>query len=207
MASPGYGGYDSRGGRYRSGYSGRSGYDSWGGRYRSGYSGRSGYGRRGARYATHYRSYRRHYYPNHYHVYYPGYVRPQVYGSFFYFPGYSFSVGVGAGYGYPTAFGHYGYSGYAYYPYSYAGYYSGSSYADPYTGFLRLKVKPRDAQVFVDGYYVGLVDHFDGWAQRLRLEEGSHHVEIRHPAYLPIEFEVLIVTGEKVTFEERMIPR
>jgi len=171
-----------------------------------GYGGRRGrYD--GARQAVSYRRYRYPQYPNRYHVHYPRYTRPGLYGSFFYFPGYDFNLGFGYGYGYPTVFGHYGYSGYTYYPSGYVGYVSGYNYADAYTGFLRLKVKPRDAQVLVDGYYVGLVDHFDGWAQRLRLEEGPHRVEIVHPAYLPIEIEVLIIPGEKITFEERMVPR
>ena len=30
------------------------------------------------------------------------------------------------------------------------------------TGGLRLRVEPKDAQVFVDGYYAGVVDEFDG---------------------------------------------
>ena len=148
---------------------------------------------------------------HHRHVYYPGYVQPRLYGSFFYFPGYSFSLGVGfgSGHGYGYGYGHYpyGYSGYAYpsfgaySPYGHLSYTHLPSLADPYTGFLRLKVRPRDAQVYVDGYYVGIVDEFDGIFQRLRLEEGPHQIEIRHPAYLPLELEVLIVTGEKVTFE------
>ena len=180
---------------------------------RGAYTGRGGYA--DYSYPAYY-GYRRphHQYYRHYtHIRYPRYARPSVYGSFFYFPGYGFNVGVGLGY--PSVYDYYGYSGYAYYPYrygygygygpSYYGY--GYDYSDPYTGFLRLKVKPRDAQVFVDGYYVGLVDHFDGFAQRLRLEEGSHRIEIQHPNYVPIEFEVLIVVGEKVTFEERMARR
>ena len=59
--------------------------------------------------------------------------------------------------------------GYGGYPGYYGGSYSGytSSYRD--TGGLRLKVKPRDAQVLVDGYFVGTVDDFDGVFQRLDL--------------------------------------
>jgi hypothetical protein len=72
-------------------------------------------------------------------------------------------------------------------------------------GSLRLQVKPRDAAVFVDGAYVGLVDHFDGFAQRLKLEEGTYQIEIRHPTYLPINLDVLITAGEKVTFKEQMV--
>ncbi len=184
-----------------------------GGSYRAGsrYNNRYGYGGGRVRFA------RTPGYARYTHVRYPGYSRPRAYGSFFYFPGYGFNLGVG--FGYPGAFGRYGYSGYASYPYGYGGYgyggygyggygYNyGGSYADAYTGFLRLKVKPRDAQVFVDGSYVGVVDHFDGIFQRLRLEEGTHYIELRHPGYLPVEFEVLIVVGEKVTFEEFMILR
>ena len=189
--------------------------------YGNGYGGRSenirtSRGGRGNHTYPSYYGYRRPYrgYGRYTHVRYPRYARPQLYGSYFYFPGYGFNVGVGLGY--PGVYGYHGYSGYAYYPYTYGygygygnTYYGGygDRYTDPYTGFLRLKVKPRDAQVYVDGYYVGLVDHFDGFAQRLRLEEGSHRVEIQHPTYLPIEFEVLIVVGEKVTFEEHMVRR
>ena len=139
----------------------------------------------------------------------PRFFYPSVYGSYFYFPGYAFGGGFGWGGGYYGAHYGHGYSGYAYYPYGYYGYgaYINTSYSDPYTGFLRLKVKPRDAEVYVDGYYVGVVNSFDGFAQRLRLEEGTHHIEIRHPAYYPLELEVLIVTGEKVTYEGRLEPR
>ena len=182
-ASPGYTDSGRRGsgsrGAVRYGFGSRNRYG-----YGYGYgSARRGYG---PRYASVYR-----------HAYLPGYVHPSVYGSFFYFPGYAFSVGLSYGHGYG-----YGYSGYAYNPYGYASYgYYPTNYADPYTGFLRLKIRPRDAQVFVDGYYVGVVDEFDGIFQRLRLEEGPHHIEIRHPVYAPLEFEVLIVIGEKVTYE------
>ncbi len=189
-SSPGYGGRGSRDSAYRTN-------NSYG--YRYPYNG--GRARFGRRYTSGY--YPHHYYPQR-HYRYPGYHRPIAYGSFYYFPGYGFNLGLG--HGYQGGFGHYGYSGYAYYPYVDAGYGSTYNYSDLYTGFLRLKVKPRDAQVFVDGYYVGIVDHFDGFAQRLKLEEGTHRIEIRHPQYVPVEFDVLIVPGEKVTFEEYLAP-
>ena len=55
---------------------------------------------------------------------------------------------------------------------------------------LRLKIKPRDASVFVDGYYVGIVDDFDGIFQRLHIEAGQHHIEVRAPGYETLTFEV-----------------
>src|SRR6185369_3518149 len=56
---------------------------------------------------------------------------------------------------------------------------SDSSGYDGDQGSLRLKVKPVDASVYVDGYYVGIVDDFDGIFQRLHLEAGPHRIEIR----------------------------
>ena len=144
---------------------------------------------------------------------------PHIYGTSFYFPGYStfnfgFGVGYGSGYYDPYGYGrygsYYGYdpygygrygSAYGYYPYAYGG------YADAYyTGSLRLKVKPRFGEVFVDGYYVGLVNDYDGIFQRLRLEEGPHHIEIRQPGFEPLEFDVLILPGETITYEGYLIP-
>ena len=48
---------------------------------------------------------------------------------------------------------------------------------------MRLEVKPRDAQVYVDGYYVGVVDQFDGVMQRLDLSAGGHELSIYMPGY------------------------
>ncbi|MCY3843482.1 MAG: PEGA domain-containing protein [Acidobacteria bacterium] len=127
------------------------------------------------------------------HIRYPGYAHRQVYGSWFFAPGFSFGVGYGSGaaaHWYP---GYDYYGGYGYHP------------TDLHTGFLRLKVRPRQAQVFVDGYFVGVVNEFDGVFQRLRLEEGPHQVEIVHPGFEPLELDVLIVPGEKITFEGDLI--
>jgi len=96
--------------------------------------------------------------------------------------------------GYPT----YGYGyGYGYdYGYGYAG---GGQYAD--TGALRLKVKPRQAQVYVDGYFVGVVDQFDGIFQRLHIDSGGHRIEIRLEGYKSLSFDVLIPPGQTITYK------
>ena len=70
----------------------------------------------------------------------------------------------------------YGYGGYGGYPYAYGGYPYAYPYAYPYgggygyagnTGRVRLEVQPRDAEVFIDGYFAGQVDDFDGRLQGL----------------------------------------
>ena len=135
----------------------------------------------------------------HRHVHRPRLLQPRVYGTYFHFPGYAFDLHFGYPYYYGPRWG-----GYPYWrPYD-APY---LDHEDPYTGYLRLKVKPRAAEVYADGYYVGLVDHFDGVFQRLHLLEGPHRIEIRHPGYRPLEIEVLIVAGGKVTYEALLEPR
>jgi hypothetical protein len=68
-------------------------------------------------------------------------------------------------------------------------------------GSLRIVDAPRDAQVFVDGYYAGVVDDYDGIFQHLNLEPGPHHVEIELDPDAPlIEFDVQIVPGRQVTY-------
>jgi hypothetical protein len=81
-------------------------------------------------------------------------------------------------------------------------YYDGPIY-EP-TGAIRLKVKPREAEVFVDGYYVGLVNEFDGVFQRLRLEPGPKQLKIRSPGFRTLIVEVRIIAGRTVTYEARM---
>ena len=123
------------------------------------------------------------------------------YGNYGYvmFPGYGF----GLGYFYdPFAYGGYGYN--SPYDYGYSGY--GASYGTGYgrgrsTGQLRLKVKPESGQVYVDGYYVGEVDSFDGVFQRLPIEAGAHRVEIRAAGYQSVMFDVMVVPGETVTYK------
>ena len=48
---------------------------------------------------------------------------------------------------------------------------------------VRLDVKPREAQVYVDGYYSGLVDDFDGVFQRLYLVPGNHDIVVYMKGY------------------------
>lgn len=140
--------------------------------------------------------------------YRPYYYRPRVgvyYGyPYGYFP-YGLSVGFrygypyGYGYGYPYGYGYYGYP-YAY-PYGYPGYVAavpGHAY-----GGVRITEAPRDAQVFVDGYYVGIVDDFDGVFQHINLMPGAHRIEIRPNGEPPIAFDVNVQPGQTITYRAR----
>jgi PEGA domain len=144
----------------------------------------------------------------------PGYVYryPGYYGRYYY-PGYAF----GLGYFYdPSWYDPYYYGGL--YGGGYGGYYgSGGGYGAGYAGgsqstgssyygggpqgSLRLKIKPREGQVYVDGFFVGTVDDFDGTFQKLGIDAGGHRIEIKAPGHETISFEVLITPNETVTYK------
>jgi len=68
-------------------------------------------------------------------------------------------------------------------------------------GGLRLKVKPTNARVYVDGYFAGKVDQFDGSRQKLEIERGKHKIEISALGYTPVVFEIEIKAYETIIWE------
>ena len=68
---------------------------------------------------------------------------------------------------------------------------------------MRLEVRPREAQVFVDGYYAGVVDNFDGVFQRLHTEPGDHTLELYLPGYRPVQQRLYLQPG--VTSNVRLV--
>jgi len=85
-------------------------------------------------------------------------------------------------------------------PYPYRRY-----YAD-YSSAARLQVEPKEAQVYIDGYFVGVVDDFDGWAQRLRLAPGERELEIHLDGYRPFRQKVLFRPGATLTIQQVLQP-
>ncbi len=125
-------------------------------------------------------------------------------GSIVLLPGGYFPWGYGG-----LAFG--GYYGGFYDPW-YGGYAPDPWYAPPSPapygvddeGAVRLKVKPRDASVYVDGYYMGIVDDFDGVLQKMHLSAGPHHIEVRDPRYETLTFDVNVEPDQTVTYHGEM---
>jgi hypothetical protein len=68
-------------------------------------------------------------------------------------------------------------------------------------GSLRLKIRPKDAEVYVDGNYVGIVDDFDGHFQRLPLTSGPHRLEVRAAGYEPLLLDVQISPRHTTVYE------
>jgi len=112
-------------------------------------------------------------------------------------------VGVSFGPRYPYdpySYGHrhrYGYR----YPYGYP--YTGPVHVRPsrhFGGGVRFDVRQRDAAVYVDGYYAGIVDDFDGAFQRLEIEPGPQRIGLQLPGYETFAFEVNVRPGETIRY-------
>ena len=118
------------------------------------------------------------------------YVVPYGYRPYGYRPGWSSNLYFGR----PYVGGYYTDRPYGYY-----------SLAPGFAfGSLRIVDAPRDASVYVDGYYAGVVDEYDGVFQHLNLEPGPHHIEIDiDPGGPPLAFDVRIEPGQTVTFRAR----
>jgi hypothetical protein len=140
-----------------------------------------GYGYGARRYDSHNRYY---YYYGSPRVIHPTVVHVVPYRPYVYRPSYSIGVYYGSG---------------GYYPYGYTPSYYFQPVPGRVYGGLRITGAPRDARVFADGYFVGLVNDFDGIFQHLNLEAGMHHVEIDWGGYQPIAFDVYVRPGETTT--------
>jgi hypothetical protein len=118
------------------------------------------------------------------------------------------------GYYYPTLYraslwydpfwgpGYYGYGAYPYY-YQYPIYgprrYDGS-------GSVRVQVSPRQSEVFVDGYFAGTADDFDGVFQRLNIEPGEHEIVIYLEGHRPFSQRFYLQPGKSFNIKHTMEP-
>jgi hypothetical protein len=151
-----------------------------------------------------------------------GYYRYDPYYSYYYDPFYSGRYSYWSPFGYGYGLGYFSYDPFLFSGYGYPGYYGGGGYYDPSyyggsggyssrsgqayrgVGSLRLKVKPSNAQVYIDGYFVGVIDSYDGTFQRLSVEGGAHKVELRAEGFEPVQFDVMIMPGETITYKGEM---
>ena len=117
------------------------------------------------------------------------------YGSPYYYRPY--------GYGYYPYDSFYGSLYYGYSPYSYG--YGRSSYGYR-TGSLRLLVEPNQARVYVDGYYAGIVDDFDGLFQRLNISPGRHEITFKLDGFRTYRVRVYVPLDQTVKIHYRMVP-
>ena len=142
-------------------------------------------------------------------------VRPYRYSySRYYRPYYGYSFYRS----YPYWWGGYGWAPYGYwspywgsYGWGYPGYWGGFGYYRHYDyndrlGAARLQVTPRETEVFVDGYFAGVVDDFDGFSQRLRLEPGEHEVTLFLDGHRPLTRKMRFTVGQTFKIQHEMEP-
>lgn len=71
---------------------------------------------------------------------------------------------------------------------------------------LRLQVEPKYTEVFVDGYFAGAVDDFDGVFQRLRLEPGEHELTLYLPGHRVFRQRLYLQPGATFRVRHTMEP-
>ena len=128
--------------------------------------------------------YGHHYYPRHYH-----------------------NLGWYFGYG-----GHWGWGGY-YYPYYHYPFYWGVPYYVPrrarqeyVLGAFDLNVRPKKAEVYLDGQFIGRAGQYDGFPEHLWLEEGSYELIFYRPGLATEKRVLSIYPGVVVDVRIRMAP-
>jgi hypothetical protein len=112
--------------------------------------------------------------------------------------------------------GYYGYYGYPYWGFGWGWggpyWYGAWGYPSPYWGYydptpeIRLEVKPKQAQVYVDGYFAGIVDDFDGTFQRLRLRAGTHELTLYLEGYRTVRQNLHVGQGQDSKIKFQMEP-
>jgi hypothetical protein len=172
-ATRGYGGYQSQGPRYDD----RRGYAQPGG----------GYGRYENRQYVrppYFRPYRPYYFSRPYYGF-----RPHLHIGF--------GVWLGVSVPYPWAyFGTYRPRVYGFYD---QGYYGVAPGVQQYGG-LSFDIQPSDADLFVDGEYVGAVGTFTPYGEPLTLWPGVHRIAIVRDGFRTMEFEVTVQPGQVIPY-------
>jgi hypothetical protein len=142
--------------------------------------------------------------------YWPGSYYPWGYGAwglgFYHWDPFAWRPAYGYGpYGYaPHGYGYGGYGGYSTAPPSVP------SRTTRHPANLRLLVEPRearDAQVFVNGHYVGIVDDFNGVFQRLRVDQGPNTIEVRKDGFETLRLDVNVRSRQTITLRGELTER
>ena len=151
------------------------------------------------------------------------YTRPQT----FYYGGYShgytpvrrpvfvqpyysfrprFSIGFGISIGYGVAYPWQYYDPYGRYNYGLGAFprydwgRTGYGYFYNRVGGISFNIDPYDADVFIDGQYVGVADDFSPGQMPLTLLAGRHRIDLRADGFEPVSFQITIVAGQVIPY-------
>ena len=123
------------------------------------------------------------------------------------YPGYP---GWGWGGYYPAYWGYWW--PYSSYGYGWGGGYWGSpwgagavyTYAQTDRGAVRVLVDPVETRVYVDGYYAGVADDFDGLFQRLHVAPGRHEISLKLAGHKTHRVRVYVGSGATLKLDHEM---
>ena len=113
--------------------------------------------------------------------------------------GFRGSVVFVGGYFYDPFWGPYPWWPPAAYPYGYYPVYDASAQ-------IRFLVTPREASVYVDGFYAGIVDDFDGLFQRLPVPPGGHEIVLYLEGYRTVHQTMYAMAASTFKLQYRMEP-
>ncbi len=110
-------------------------------------------------------------------------------------------------------FGSY-YGPYFYSPWFYSNYwfYPPYLYGDPYyymgrgAASVKVQVEPKQAQVYVDGNFAGIVDQYDGFFQSLQVEPGGHDITVYLDGFRSIVQHLYLSPGASYRIKGVMVP-
>jgi len=71
-------------------------------------------------------------------------------------------------------------------------------------GIVKTDIEPEEAEVWLDGTYVGTADDFDGIPDFLYLRPGAYKLEFRLANYEPLAVDVSIAQGEYLSFGKKL---
>jgi hypothetical protein len=114
-----------------------------------------------------------------------------VYGGLTYYG----NMGFGMRYFYPWGF----YAPWYYPPYPYY-------YRSYLVATVRIQAEQKNADVYVDGRFAGVVDDFDGFFQGLRIEPGGHELRLYLEGYRSVSERLYIGPGESYKWRTMMEP-
>jgi len=69
---------------------------------------------------------------------------------------------------------------------------------------VKTDITPEEAEVWLDGTYVGTADDFDGYPDYLYLRPGAYKLEFRLANYQTMALDIQIADGENLRFDRKM---
>ncbi|MEO8586093.1 MAG: PEGA domain-containing protein [Acidobacteriota bacterium] len=69
---------------------------------------------------------------------------------------------------------------------------------------VKTDLSPEEAQIFLDGKYIGTADDFDGHPDFLYLGPGRYHLEFRLPGYQTLGTDLDVSRGQRVRLDQKL---